>query len=198
LNEIIFISSVQKEFKDQRRAIRDFVRGDPLLRRFFDVFLFEDVPASDRRTDKVYLDEVRKCGIYVGLFGDGYGAEDKDGISPTEREFDLATSLCKVRLIFVKGADDTKRHPKMRALIDKACQQVTRRRFSNAQDLITSLYASLVEHLDKTNKLRTKPFDMTACMDAKMADISQEHVKWFLNMAPPRAPIPAFRGYSAG
>ena len=40
----IFISSVQKELAAERRAIRDFVDGDPLLRRFFDVFLFEDVP----------------------------------------------------------------------------------------------------------------------------------------------------------
>jgi hypothetical protein len=38
----IFISSVQKEFAEERKALRDFLRGDPLLRRFFDVFLFED------------------------------------------------------------------------------------------------------------------------------------------------------------
>jgi hypothetical protein len=35
----IFISSVQKEFADERRAIRDFVRGDALLLRFFDVWV---------------------------------------------------------------------------------------------------------------------------------------------------------------
>ncbi len=44
----LFISSVQKEFEAERRAIKDFVHNDPLLRRFFDVFLFEDLPASDR------------------------------------------------------------------------------------------------------------------------------------------------------
>ncbi len=45
----IFVSSVQKEFKDERRALRDYIRGDPLLRQFFEVFIFEDLPASDRR-----------------------------------------------------------------------------------------------------------------------------------------------------
>jgi hypothetical protein len=45
----IFISSVQKELADERRAVADFIRNDPLLRLFFDVFLFEDLPASDRR-----------------------------------------------------------------------------------------------------------------------------------------------------
>ena len=44
----------------------DYVQGDPLLHRFFEVFLFEDLPASDRRADNVYLAEVDRCGIYVG------------------------------------------------------------------------------------------------------------------------------------
>ena len=47
----IFISSVQKEFAAERAALRDYLRGDVLMRRFFDVFLFEDVPAADRRAD---------------------------------------------------------------------------------------------------------------------------------------------------
>ena len=35
----IFISSVQKEFAREREALRDYLRGDPLVRRFFEVFL---------------------------------------------------------------------------------------------------------------------------------------------------------------
>lgn len=44
----IFISSVQKEFKEDRIALRDYIHGDPLLRQFFEVFIFEDLPASTR------------------------------------------------------------------------------------------------------------------------------------------------------
>jgi len=58
MTERIFIGSVRKELAEERRAIRDYLRGDPLLHRFFDVFLFEDLPASDRRADDVYLKEV--------------------------------------------------------------------------------------------------------------------------------------------
>ena len=54
----IFISSVQKELQPERKAIKDFVENDPLLRRFFDVFLFENLPACDRRANEVYLEEV--------------------------------------------------------------------------------------------------------------------------------------------
>lgn len=84
----IFISSVQSEFVQEREALRYYLRDDPLMRRFFDVFLFEDVPALDRRPDALYLDEVKQSDVYVGLFGNDYGSEDVDGISPTEREFD--------------------------------------------------------------------------------------------------------------
>jgi len=97
----IFVSSVQKELAAERQAIKSFVAGDSLLRRFFDVFLFEDIPASDRRADEVYLEEVDRCDIYVGLFGDAYGYEGPDGKSPTEGEYDRATQKSKLRLNFV-------------------------------------------------------------------------------------------------
>lgn len=110
------------------------MRGDALLSRFFEVFLFEELPASDRRADDVYLDEVDRCDVYAGLFGDAYGSEDGQGVSPTEREFDRATVRGKLRLVFVKGADDTQRHPKMLALIRKAGDQLIRRRFAGVPE----------------------------------------------------------------
>jgi predicted HTH transcriptional regulator len=183
MSERIFVSSVQKELLAERQAVRDFVRGDPLLRRFFHVFLFEELPASDRRADDVYLDEVGRCAIYLGLFGDEYGSEDAEGMSPTEREFGQATAQGKVRLIYVRGTDDTQRHPKMRALINKAGAQLIRRRFSGIPDLTAALYASLVEHLERTGQLRTRPFDASACPDAAMTDLSPDKVRWFLGMA---------------
>ena len=93
--ETVFISSVQKELAEERRALKDYIEGDVLLRRFFDVFLFEDLPASDRRADDVYLDQVDRCGLYAGLFGNQYGYEDAEGLSPTEREFDRATAQAR-------------------------------------------------------------------------------------------------------
>ncbi len=163
--------------------MKAFVEGDPLLRRFFTVFLFEDLPAADRRADAAYVDEVDRCALYVGLFGDEYGFEDEAGVSPTEREFDRATRRGKARLIFVKGAGDSTRHPKMAALIRKAGAQLIRRRFGSIPDLTAALYASLVEHLDQTGALRTLPFDVSACPGATLADLSEEKLRWFLARA---------------
>ncbi len=179
----IFISSVQKELQAERRAIKDFVQGDPLLRRFFEVFLFEDLPASDRLADDVYLDEVDRCSVYVGLFGNQYGIENAEGLSPVEREFDRATAKGKTRLIFIKGPDDKDRHPKMLRLIRKAGAQLIRRRFTDVVDLTSQLYASLVEYLVQKGELRTMPFDASACPRATLKDIPQDNIRWFLEAA---------------
>ena len=179
----IFISSVQREFAKEREALRDYLRGDPLMRRFFDVFLFEDVPASDRRPDSLYLDEVEQSDIYIGVFGDTYGSEDTDGISPTEPEFDQATASGVHRLIFVKGTNDDKRHPKMQALIRKAQAGLIRKRFNTSEELVTALYAALVEYLDSKALVRSEPFDASACSKASLDDLDSEQMGWFIRTA---------------
>ena len=179
----IFISSVQKELALERRAVKDFIHADPLLSRFFEVFLFEDLPAADLRADAVYLSEVDRCTLYLALFGNDYGFEDAQGISPTEHEFDRATTLGKPRLIYVRGGNDGARHVKMRALVRKAGDQLIRRRFGDTPKLIAAVNASLVEHLARTGALRTSPFDATACAGATLADISQDKLALFLARA---------------
>lgn len=179
----IFISSVQKELAEERRAIKAFVEGDALLRRYFTAFLFEDLPAADRRADEVYLDEVDRCAIYVGLFGNEYGYEDKDGASPTEREFDRATLRGKPRLVFVKGADDKARHPKMRALVRKAGEQLIRRRFATPAELTNALYASLVDYLEDRGVIQNRPFDERPCGDATLDDIDVAAIGSFVRRA---------------
>jgi predicted HTH transcriptional regulator len=179
----IFLSSVQKELQHERRALKDFIEGDALLSRYFEVFLFEDLPARDRKADDVYLEEVEQCDVYVGLYANEYGSEDAKGISPTEREFDLATARAKPRLIFVKGADDKARHPKMLKLIRKAGSQLIRRRFTDIPDLTAAVYAALVEHLEQSGDLRTLPFDASPCPRASMNDLLKEKIRTFLEVA---------------
>jgi len=75
----IFLSSVQKEFAEERAALRDYLRGDALMRCCFEVFLFEEVPVADRRADSLYLNELDHSDLYLGDFGNRYGFEDADG-----------------------------------------------------------------------------------------------------------------------
>ena len=179
----IFISSVQTEFARERASLRDYLRGDPLMRRFFEVFLFEDVPASDQQPSELYLDEVDRCDLYVGLFGNDYGNEDEHGISPTEREFDHATALGKHRLIFVKGTNDAIRHPKLLTLVKKAQTGLIRKRFSSAEELVAGLYAALVEYLEAKDLIRFGPFDAAPCSDAELDDLDFDRMTGFIRRA---------------
>lgn len=179
----IFISSVQKEFAAERAALRDYLRGDALMRKFFEPFLFEELPASDHRANDVYLKEVEICDLYVGLFGNEYGFEDADGVAPTEREFNHATRLGKQRLIYVKGSDDKVKHPKMQALIQRAGSELIRRRFTAVEELRSALYASLVDHLERTGSIQSLPFDEQICPNSTFEDLNYEAIRQFVREA---------------
>ena len=180
----IFISSVQKELAEERREVKNFILNDPLLRRFVrDVFLFEDIPAQDRKSDDIYLSEVKKRDIYIGILGNKYGWKNADGKSPTELEFEHATKTHRERLVFVKGLDDFTREPEMAALVRKSESQLTRRRFEDIPGLNREVYASLVEFLEKNGALRTSPFDDTVCSGATLDDIDEKKIAYFLDMA---------------
>ena len=144
----VFISSVQKEFAAERRAIADYVASDNLLRRFFQVSLFEDTPASKLPSHQLSMKELGRADIYLGLLGNEYGYAAESGLSPTEVEFDRATMLGIHRLVFVKGPSDRERDPKTKRLIRKAGKILVRRRYQELQELLRSVYASLVEFLD--------------------------------------------------
>jgi hypothetical protein len=145
----VFISSVQSEFTHERRELADYILKDSLLGRFFDVFIFEVLPASASTVSHVYQQELRDSDIYIGLFGRSYGSEDEHGVSPTEREYDLACELNIPRLVFLSDTPDDARDPKMLALVRKAESQVVRRVYYELPDLKSNVYASLVSYLEE-------------------------------------------------
>ena len=180
----IFISSVQKEFQQTRKDLKAFLLGDAVLHRFIsEVFLFEELPAKGRRADEVYLEQVKHCDIYLGIFGYEYGQEDQDGISPTEREYDYAGKLGRIRLIYVWGADEKQRADKMKMLVRKAGSELIRRRVENVSALTAEVYASLIDYLDGKGALRVPPFDTSPCENATLRHLSRKRVEWFLDTA---------------
>jgi len=180
----VFISSVQKELAAERRAVKEFILRDPLLSRFIgDVFLFEDIPAGDRKPDDIYLADVEQRDIFLAILGNEYGRKNADGKSPTDLEFDHATKSHRERLVFVKGDDDSARDQDMANLVSKAGCQVTRRRFTDIPGLVREVYASLVESLENRGALTTRPFDDSICNGATLQDIANEQVTSFVETA---------------
>ena len=130
----------------------------------------------------MYLDEVARTDIYLGLFANEYGWEDDDGLSPTHREFNAATENGVERLIYVVELDGD-RHPKMKALINEASDQLIRRRVNDINELLDGIYHSLVEYLGRKGMLTTAPFDERPCQSATLDDISTKRIDWFLSRA---------------
>ena len=111
------------------------------------------------------------------------GPEDADGLSPTHREFELASRLNKHRLIFVKGTNDSERQAKILGLMQQVGNQLVRRRFTSTSELISCVYAALVQYLESCELIRTGPFDAAACRNATVADLDGARMSQFLKYA---------------
>ena len=177
----LFISSVQREFEVERREIAAYIRQDAVMGRFFEPFLFEELPAKDVSAQQAYLTEVADAEVYLGLFGVDYGYEDAEGISPTEREYDCATVNHKYRVVLIKRAED--RHPKEKTLIRKAEQDVVRNLFGSLEELKSGVYSALVHYLVLRGYLHYGPFDAALNMKATIDDLDKEKIRWWTGMA---------------
>ena len=179
----IFISSVQSEFAEERAMLCHYIRTDALLGKFFEPFIFEEVPANEYPTSHVYLKEVELCDIYLGLYGNLYGYEDAEGISPTEREYDLAAELHKSRLIYIKSINESNRHPKETAFIRKVERDIVRKTFVDMDGLRTSVYASLIRYLEEKEYIRWRPFDASYDNGATIDDLDEDKIRSFIQVA---------------
>ena len=152
---LVFISSSQSEFVRERKELCYFVLTDPYLKQYFDVFLFENLPANQRNPQNNYRDKVKECKIYLGLFGKTYGTPDGDGISATEHEFDYATELGKDRVVYLKQlAPSARQAKKMAELIAKAKQAVTYDTFGSLDELKLKVMQSLLFWQQNQSKMR--------------------------------------------
>lgn len=177
----LFISSVQREFEEERKALAAYIRLDAVLGRFFEPFLFEELPAKDITVQQAYLSEVADTEVYLGLFGESYGYEDSDGISPTEREYDKATENHKYRVVLIKSVEH--RHPKETSLIKKAEQDVVRKMFGSLEELKSAAYAALVQYLIHKGYLHYGPFDAGWHPEAGLDDLDKDKIRWWTGMA---------------
>lgn len=179
----IFVSSVQKEFEQERLKLFEWITADPFLGKFFEVFLFEKLPAMDNTPQQVFLDEIAQCEIYLGILGKEYGFVGKKGVSVTEEEFDEASRLHKQRFVFVTDHANKDRDASQVAFIQKAQAFLVRRKFSDYADLKSLVYSSLVRYLEDTGRIQTTPFDASISAQADLSAIDPKKVADFVSLA---------------
>jgi len=178
----IFISSNQKELKEERIAVKEIIINNSALREFFDVFLFEDLPAKGESPVSTYLRQVDNSDIYIGIIGNEYGNKSKDGLSPTEREFKRFTKpkLSKEVLVFIKGKDDSRRDKETQRFINNIIGSYIYKRFVNTDELKAQVLNSLISYLDEKGIFSKIPFDQAISRDAGYDAIDEKEVRDFL------------------
>lgn len=174
---------MQSEFAQERAMLGEYIRQDALFSRYFDPFLFEELPAQDLSAQKAYLDAAANTDVYLALVGERYGYEDREGVSPTEREYDTATENGAYRLAFIK--DVPGREPKEEAFKRKIEKDVTRNPvlFDSIEDLRSDVYASLIHYLMVKGLLVSGPVDAAIHPLARIEDLDKDKIRWFVGMA---------------
>lgn len=178
----IFVSANQKELKEERIAVKEIILDNLTLRDFFDVFLFEVLPAKGSSAESTYLKEVDKSDIYLGLIGNECGVKGKDGLSGTEREYRrfIKKGAQGEPLIFIKGKDDSKKDKETQKFISTIKNSYIYDRFTSIDNLKTKVLNSLISFLDGKGILSKLPFDETPLRDAGYDTINENEVKDFL------------------
>jgi len=184
----IFISSVQSEFIKERSSLVAYIRQDAMLGRYFEPYIFEEQPAQDTSAQRAYMDEVATSDIYLGLYGEHYGYEDTEGVSPTEHEYDTATNNNVYRIVFIK--DVPTRHAKEEHLIRKAESDVVRNKFCSFSELQTCVYAALVRYMVYKGILAGGPFDTSFHASATIYDLDKQKIASFVGLAREKRKFP--------
>ena len=179
----VFISSVQKEFIKERKALYKHFSDNALLNVFFEPVMFEKLAAASKAPDKVYLKEVENSQLYLMMLGAEYGYEDKNGLSPTEIEYTYAQSLNIDSLAFIKGSQALKRHNKENILISKIQKTLSYKRFKTIDELISEVDKACFTLLKHKGLIQLKNFDETFYPSANIDDINPDKLDTFIGIA---------------
>ena len=178
----IFISSVQREFAEERKLLAEYIRKDAILGKFFEVFLFEEVPAQERSASDVYLSEVDACDIYLGILGATYGHVDRKGVSATEREYERAEKKQKERICFVKTVSGGRESAEAK-FVERVNAERTRKGFADWDGLRVGVYSALANYLGNKGLISVLPFDSSKSAGVQLKDLDAAKMREFIRDA---------------
>jgi predicted HTH transcriptional regulator len=194
----IFISSVLKELMNERHAVQEAITENDFLSHYFEIEMWEGFPPMAVPSREAYLEKLKECDIYIGLFGNEYGTPEEDGLSPTEREYRAAKTEGKYILVFLKGKADSERDDRLKKLLKefKGHKGYSYKRFEIYTELkdwarkglihylkkehgIDLPAGKTVSELDKTSLI----YDKKPVMNASKNDISLRDAELFFKTA---------------
>ncbi len=194
----IFISSNLKELTNERLAVQEAIAESEFLSRYFEVEMWEGFPPMAVPSRVAYLEKLKECDVYIGLFGNEYGTPEEDGLSPTEREYRTAKTDKKDILVFLKGKTDTERDARLNELLKefKGHRGYSYKRFENYIELKAWVRKGLVHYLKKAHGIdlpagksisdldkTTLNFDKRPILNTTPDDLSMKNAELFFKAA---------------
>jgi ATP-dependent DNA helicase RecG len=143
----IFVSSVQKELKDERLIVQNLLNTDSFLSAHCAPVLYECEPASPDKALEGCLKALDECQVYVLIVAAQYGART-NGISITHAEYRRAKGRGLPVLAFIKGDRGMKREEGAKTLLGEIeADGFKYKRFGNVIEMQKEIRAALVKLL---------------------------------------------------
>lgn len=181
----IFISSNQREFAEERKMIKEEIENDFFLGNLFEVFLFEDTPATGETAYNLYMETIEKTDIYIGLIGSKYGNILDSGKSPTEEEYDKYNKIGDESYIFIKNTDEY--DEKTLKFIKKVQNSNVYKLFDSYEDLINEIKRSLINYVRKF--LKQIPYDERIISATSIDDVDMNALEKFYSLLKHDSPL---------
>jgi predicted HTH transcriptional regulator len=187
----VFISSSQRELRTERIAVQEVILETEILNRYFEIEMWEEFPAMGISPRKAYLEKLKECEIYIGIFGKEYS-------EPTVDEYHAAKEYGKYILIFLKGKNDMERDDGLRELLKefRGHKGYAYKRFEDDyRELKRLVFRGLIYFLEKEKNIKISvrdknlleliktSYDMNPVLHAACEDISLKAVISFLNIS---------------
>ena len=112
----VFISSTYTDLRDERQSVLSTLLQVDAIPAGMELF-----PAADETAWALIERFIEECDYYLLLIGGRYGSVDSEGLSYTEREYDLALRLGKPVMAFLHGSPEA--IPSGKADMDRALQR---------------------------------------------------------------------------
>jgi hypothetical protein len=178
----VFVSSTFTDLVEERHAVREAILELAHFPAGMEIF-----PAADATPWELIEQIISGSDYYIVIIGGRYGSVDEDGISFTEREYDLAQKLSKPTLAFLHRDPEiipagkveltARARKKLGAFKKKALEGHLCKHWSTRDDLKSVVMLSLI------HTFRTKPGrgwiraggpDITETL-ARLANLQQRH-----------------------
>ena len=171
----VFLSSNMAEFSKEREYIYDNIKQDDTLNDYFSIYLFEEDNAKSTPSSKVFIEQVEKSDIYIGLIGENYGNIYREGVSATEYEYNLFNKTKSDAFFYIKNTNEMDENSQK--FFNRIKKYHKYKKFSSKEELLIEIKKSLKDYI--IFKSKNNIFESTLIPESTFEDVDEMALKLF-------------------